>query len=348
MAGGEVWTAVALNLLAEIILHTGRATEAEALADEALALARSVGDRLAEGYALGTRAACVGLRGGLREAQQLAEAALAVMREIDHQWGAARTLLGLGELDRLRGDPDGARRRYLEALPILREIDSRPETARCLAGLGRVAMEQGLVAQAREHLAESIRLSHATGARIGVARGLEAFAALALLEDRACRAIQLIAAAAALREAAHLPQLPGSRTDGYFAAARPLGEPVIAQLWARGFSMTSEAAVAAALDSVQQARAGGGQHAPAGVLGGPAAAAPMPPGRLTTREREIVALIAGGRSNKAIADELFISPATAARHVANILEKLGFTSRAQVAAWASSGRSGPDGGAVSH
>ena len=40
------------------------------------------------------------------------------------------------------------------------------------------------------------------------------------------------------------------------------------------------------------------------------------------------------RSNKAIADELFISPATAARHVANILAKLGFSSRAQIAAWA--------------
>jgi DNA-binding NarL/FixJ family response regulator len=55
---------------------------------------------------------------------------------------------------------------------------------------------------------------------------------------------------------------------------------------------------------------------------------------LTPREREITALIAGGYSNKGIADELVISPATAARHVANILSKLGFTSRAQIAAWA--------------
>jgi DNA-binding NarL/FixJ family response regulator len=55
---------------------------------------------------------------------------------------------------------------------------------------------------------------------------------------------------------------------------------------------------------------------------------------LTPREREISALIAQGYSNKGIADELVISPATAARHVANILSKLGFTSRAQIAAWA--------------
>ena len=55
---------------------------------------------------------------------------------------------------------------------------------------------------------------------------------------------------------------------------------------------------------------------------------------LTAREHEIVVLIARGLSNRQIADELVISPATAARHVANILAKLGFTSRTQVASWA--------------
>jgi len=59
-----------------------------------------------------------------------------------------------------------------------------------------------------------------------------------------------------------------------------------------------------------------------------------PPGALTPRERQIAALIASGRSNKAIAEELYISPATAARHVANILAKLGFKSRTQIAVWA--------------
>ncbi len=40
-----------------------------------------------------------------------------------------------------------------------------------------------------------------------------------------------------------------------------------------------------------------------------------------------------GHSNKDIAAELSISPTTAARHVANILAKLGFRSRTQIAAW---------------
>jgi DNA-binding NarL/FixJ family response regulator len=63
------------------------------------------------------------------------------------------------------------------------------------------------------------------------------------------------------------------------------------------------------------------------------ATASAPHGALTAREREIARLIAGGRSNKAIAAELVISPATVARHVANIMAKLGFRNRAQIAAW---------------
>ncbi len=57
------------------------------------------------------------------------------------------------------------------------------------------------------------------------------------------------------------------------------------------------------------------------------------PSTLTPREREIAALIARGLSNRAIAGELVISQATVARHVANMLTKLGFSSRARIAAW---------------
>jgi RNA polymerase sigma factor (sigma-70 family) len=58
------------------------------------------------------------------------------------------------------------------------------------------------------------------------------------------------------------------------------------------------------------------------------------PTPLTSREYEIARLIARGLSNREIADELLISPATAARQVANILAKLGFSSRTQIASWA--------------
>ncbi len=55
---------------------------------------------------------------------------------------------------------------------------------------------------------------------------------------------------------------------------------------------------------------------------------------LTGREREIVMLISQGKSNNEIADELVISKRTVEKHAANILSKLGLTSRSQVVRWA--------------
>lgn len=55
---------------------------------------------------------------------------------------------------------------------------------------------------------------------------------------------------------------------------------------------------------------------------------------LTDRELEVLALVAAGRSNRAIADELYISIKTVARHVSNIFTKLGVSSRAAATAQA--------------
>lgn len=57
-------------------------------------------------------------------------------------------------------------------------------------------------------------------------------------------------------------------------------------------------------------------------------------GGLTAREREIAALIAQGKSNRQIADELILSERTVENHVGNILSRLGFDSRVQIATWA--------------
>jgi DNA-binding CsgD family transcriptional regulator/tetratricopeptide (TPR) repeat protein len=56
--------------------------------------------------------------------------------------------------------------------------------------------------------------------------------------------------------------------------------------------------------------------------------------RLTDREREVLALVAEGRSNGQIATTLFISPKTASVHVSNILAKLDVSSRTEAAALA--------------
>lgn len=61
---------------------------------------------------------------------------------------------------------------------------------------------------------------------------------------------------------------------------------------------------------------------------------PMPPAPLSPREKDVLALVAEGRSNKAIADALFVSPNTVKTHVASLLSKLHAESRAQLAALA--------------
>jgi tetratricopeptide (TPR) repeat protein/DNA-binding CsgD family transcriptional regulator len=57
-------------------------------------------------------------------------------------------------------------------------------------------------------------------------------------------------------------------------------------------------------------------------------------GGLSAREREVAALVVQGRTNREIATHLVVSERTAEAHVSNILGKLGFTTRAQIAAWA--------------
>jgi non-specific serine/threonine protein kinase len=62
--------------------------------------------------------------------------------------------------------------------------------------------------------------------------------------------------------------------------------------------------------------------------------APAGPSPLTKRETQVARLVAQGLSNRQIAEKLVISKRTADSHLEHILTKLGFISRAQIAAWA--------------
>ncbi|HLH60762.1 MAG TPA: response regulator transcription factor [Ktedonobacteraceae bacterium] len=63
-------------------------------------------------------------------------------------------------------------------------------------------------------------------------------------------------------------------------------------------------------------------------------ASQAPGSELTEREREVLALIARGYTNKQIADTLYVSEKTARNHVSHILEKLGLSRRSEAAAYA--------------
>ena len=326
-AGGESAAAGALRVLGSAELRLGNADRAQELADQAVAAARAVGDDWQEGLALGTSAAAAARQGRIREAQRGYEAALDSLRD-NNRWGAAHILYGLATLAAERGDQEASLGYFSDALEIFRELAARPEIARCLAGLGRLAMTQQDAALARSRLTESLQLSRATGQRLAVARGLEAFAQLSACQGQHARAARLAGAAQAFRSAIGAWPASGARLDKLLEPTRKLlGEQAANALLADGAAMTPEEAVRYATDP--------GEEAPPSDVPVAAAAVRSPGGSvLTPREWEISKLIARGLSNRAIADELVISPATAARHVANILTKLGFSSRAQVAAWA--------------
>jgi predicted ATPase/DNA-binding CsgD family transcriptional regulator len=355
-AGDTLMVAAALDLLGQVAMRAARFDEAAGHIDEAIDVAHAGGDQWNEAHAQISRGTLLALRGKLRDAQRALERGLSLMRAVDQGWGISRALIGLGQLAQLRGDRVSARAYYEEALQSLRAIDAGPEIARCLSGLGRIALDQGDTGRARQALTESLTRGHAAGLRLGVGRSLEAFAELIAMEGEPRQAVRVAGAAAALRETIGQAPIAGARQERLLAPIRKkLGEHVVAQLWGEGRNTTPEAAVAMALAGPRAAtvppqRAAADDRAdlwdePAASAAPVAPAVPTsatagpvtpvtPPSTLTPREREIAALIARGLSNKGIAEELVISPATVARHVTNILTKLGFTSRAQIAAWA--------------
>jgi len=342
-SGDDFPVPTALRVISQAAARAGRPGEAVSYIEEAIAAAEAAGNDWEAGLTQATKAAIAVRQGKLKSAQRAYEAALEVLSD-NIRWGVAQVEYGMGTLARARGDAEMAVRHYQDALEVFRELDAWPEIARCQAGIGWIAVANGDFDQAQESLAENLRLNQAGGQRLGIARGLEAFAALAAARQQPERAARLAGAACQLREALGHGTGIGPRVEEVLDFARGrLGASAAAALFAEGREMTAEDAVGFALGSDEAAPGSAGAAEPAWTdparLG--AAAAPRQdagvhrtPSPLTRREHEIVLLIAQGLSNREIAGELVISPATAARHVANILAKLGFTKRTQVASWA--------------
>jgi non-specific serine/threonine protein kinase len=112
-----------------------------------------------------------------------------------------------------------------------------------------------------------------------------------------------------------------------FATARAaVPESAVAAAVAEGAAMSQAQAIAYALGEPARPKARSGT--------GPAT---THPGRLTRREQDVAVLVARGLSNGEIAGELVISPRTVETHVEHIMDKLGVSTRAQIAAWSAAG-----------
>ncbi|MFI6906399.1 tetratricopeptide repeat protein [Nonomuraea sp. NPDC050394] len=299
-----------------MILRAQTSGEQEPLR-QALEVAARSGDAILASIAQGARAGLALHDGRLHEARRAFEEVLALCERLDNHWGLSNGHIGLAQVARRVGDSATAKRHYESGLRLVRHVDARQQTISCLAGLGRVALEEGDLREARARLTEALELSRDAGLRTGIARRLEAWAGLLVAEGDERRAVLLMSASVALRE-----RRPEAREEEILAPARrSLGEALVAQLWAEGAAMSADDAVRCALDGTLPERS----DVPVVPMGQDS--------KLTARELEVAELVSRGLSNKGIADELVISPATAARHVANILAKLGFGTRTQIAAW---------------
>ena len=330
--------ASALRIQAVTAVFGGQIAEAMDLAEAALAAASAAADDWEVGVAHVVRAAAIGLQGRLDDAQRAYEVALEVLGE-GRGWGRAQALVGLGRLASARGDSASALRYFGAALAMYRQINARSDIARCLAFIGWQALAEHDLPLARSSLAESLRLSLAAGQRLAVARAVDAHAAVAAASGNLATALRLAGASQALCEVVGAAPSGGAgkRLEELRQAAdSQLGQDTAAALFDEGRAMSAEAAVRLATAPQPAPRA----FAPAAAAwppDSPAAlarqAADIALSPLTSREREVASGIYRGLSNAAIAAELSIRPSTAARHVANILTKLNFRSRAQIAAW---------------
>jgi DNA-binding CsgD family transcriptional regulator len=115
-----------------------------------------------------------------------------------------------------------------------------------------------------------------------------------------------------------------------------LDEQAFDAAWAEGHAMSREEGFAYGMSlgrSLDDDVPGDAPAPPVDIQApsGPSPVRPLPP--LTPRESEVARLIARGLTNRQIADELVTSERTVHSHVYRLLGKLGFASRAQVAAW---------------
>jgi predicted ATPase/DNA-binding CsgD family transcriptional regulator len=329
----------ALNTLGRLALRRSDHATARALFDECLTLRREIGDHVGVATTLNSLGLSAMQCGEHARAQSLFEESVSLARACGDHFSTALALNNLGILHGSRQDLAAARALFEEALTLRRAIGDREWIASSLHNLAATAMNQGDYTTARGLYLESLTLAADLGRLLGVAYHLEGLATITAAEGQADRALRIFGAAEALRVSlgAPLPSSDAAEQERTIAGIRDeLSEAAAQSAWTAGQAMSVSRAIA-------YATAGTAQSAPdaaSGTVAEPTTGSPLSargsnvPDRLTPREREVLRLLAAGRTNQEMADELVLSTHTIARHIANLYAKIGARGRADATAYA--------------
>ncbi len=315
--------AYVLRTLGLLVADGGDPERARALFEESLALSRETGDELGVARALSTLGCLALVEGDYRRAKACQEESLALFHRMQDTRSIAVVLGNLGHLAWDEGDYALARRRFDDNLALSRDIVNKRHIAYTVAWYGNLARSQGDYRRAKEFLAESLGLHCEIGDNLGTSYCLCFCGVLAVHQGDFALGMRLMSAASSLHNAFKAQLTPHERADcdaALVSARAALGEEDLAQAWADGQAMTWEQATTQAVGPVANATAGSAESGASAPIFG-----------LSRRERDVLRLLVEGRSNRAIADALFISRRTASTHVTHILAKLGVESRTEAA-----------------
>ncbi len=246
---------------------------------------------------------------------ELREAATAVEQvrdgACDHPLVRARTAIYGGVVASFRArQPADALRSLADGAAAAAALGDTWGEGLALTLLGLAEARAARQDPARAHLTTVLRSRLQGGV---TATAMVGMALLHLPKDPR-RALTVLEAAVALRERTGVPAFPVSvqrvLDDAHAQAARRVAAAVARTCRDRARALSNSEAVAMA-------------------CAGPAMTDP-----LTARQQEVAALVAGGLSNRAVAERLHLSVRTVESHVARALDTLGLADRAQLAAWA--------------
>jgi len=316
---GHPWAYFARGFLAVLQSDPAAATPALERGVTVARAARQL-DALSQSLAMASIAAS--MAGDRASSRRLLDEARAVADGLD-DLGATLMMHQVRALNGfVDGDLDAVKSAAWEGARLSREAGDLYSLGMMLMNQGFATLMSGDLRKSEQRFAEGLRIAHQLDDRVAQCYLLGGLACCAAGSREPRLAAQLFGAMENLRAevgATINTGLAPALAHATAAVTVALGQSKFGTEFEAGQQLSRDAATRLALREAQPPAVTATDHGSAGVLG--------------QREVDVARLVADGLSNKEIGVRLFISERTVESHVRNILNKLGFNSRAQIAGW---------------